>query len=380
MKKVSILLIGLMSFGATVSGQSVTIMLTETDAMDSTAVIPAALLASGTTRDAVTEIKLVSATGAVNWSLADCRVVSAYFRPEETPALVTLDLSEAAFAYKKTPANTVSSQRGAFDGMGIIDLILPPDVEAIGMRSFIRCAKLKSITWPSNLQSVEVGGFSTCSELDITALPESIESIANNAFQYCTSLALTKLPAALTGIIGGSLTSNAAFSNTKISISELPAGVTGVGQSTFNGCTEITEMTFPEGFTEGIGSNAFSNCSKLTKIIFKASTPPATINTGAFGTRAGSIDVIVPQGSLSAYQTKLESFGFKSITEAQSTALNPVGAPVEIKAVSVYTVTGNEVLRFKASGVQDYSFAIDRLAPGVYILKTGGESLKVIKK
>jgi hypothetical protein len=381
MKRISIFLTVLLSVAAIAYGQSVTITLTAMNAMDSTTVIDAALSAAETTRGEVTEIKLASASADVYWSLKDCQVVSTYFRPKAAPALVKLDLSEAAFPNETTPGGST----GSFDGMGITDVILPPSVETIGGRTFIRCSKLANITWPLNLKRLDEAAFANCSSLAITTLPESITAIYGYVFQSCTKLALTALPPGLTGIIGSTLDKKATFSSTKVSISELPAGVTGLGQTTFSGCTEITSMTFPEGFTVGIGASAFANCTSLTKFIFKGSTPPATIDATAFGSGstsvAGNIDVVVPQGSLSAYQAKLGSFGFKSITEVSPpTTLNLPGSPVEIKTVSVYTVTGNEVLKFKASGEQDYGFALDRLASGVYILKTDSKSLKVIKK
>ena len=91
-------------------------------------------------------------------------------------------------------------------------------------------------------------------------------------FEGCTALTSIDLPDSLTWL-GYTET----FANTGLTSIKIPAGVTGLCQtsgnnsdkntSLFSGCTSLTTVILPAGISDfGIGGSVFKNCSALTTI------------------------------------------------------------------------------------------------------------------
>ena len=134
---------------------------------------------------------------------------------------------------------------------------------------------LASITIPQGVTSIGGSAFSNCTSLASITIPQGVTSIGSSAFYYCTSLA--------------SIT--------------IPQGVTSIGSFAFSNCTSLASITIPQGVTS-IGSSAFQLIGTNTagSVITMLDSTPPTLASNAFQS-AHISKIIVPQGSLTAYQT-----------------------------------------------------------------------------
>ena len=84
---------------------------------------------------------------------------------------------------------------------------------------------------------------------------------------------------------------------------EIPQGVTRIGNYAFYYCTSLASITIPQGVTS-IGNNAFRSIGTDTagSVITMLDSTPPTLTSNAFQS-AYIKKIIVPQGSLTAYQT-----------------------------------------------------------------------------
>lgn len=95
---------------------------------------------------------------------------------------------------------------------------------------------------------------------------------------------------------------DSAFHNfTGLTSIDLPNSVTSIGTYAFYNCTSLTSMVIPESVTDILNS-AFYNCSKITTLEMKRVVPPK-IASNTFNDCTALTTIIVPAGSLSAYQS-----------------------------------------------------------------------------
>jgi GH24 family phage-related lysozyme (muramidase) len=154
----------------------------------------------------------------------------------------------------------------------------------------------KQYAIPAGITSIGDDAFSHCTGLTTISIPAGVTSIGSDAFWNCTGLTgftvdpsssaytsrdgvlfnkkgdtLIKypvgkkekqyaIPAGVTSIRGSAF--NGCTGLTSINI---PAGVTSIGYSAFNGCTGLTSVSIPASVTS-IGDSAFSGCTGLTSI------------------------------------------------------------------------------------------------------------------
>ena len=90
--------------------------------------------------------------------------------------------------------------------------------------------------------------------------------------------------------------------------------VTSIGPGTFV-ANDLTKVTIPESITS-IGANAFTGNPGLLEVVAKGANPPPSLDPSAFGDRS-EIALIVPKGSVTAYEDFFGWTGFKSITEEE---------------------------------------------------------------
>ena len=288
-------------------------------------------------------------------------------------ALTTLDLPQSVtkLGFEAFLDNNFTS----------VDLTEYPNLTDIGRRVFAQCDLLTSIKLPVNWTSIGNEEFAECTSLATLDLSgcTSLTSIGEYAFKNCTALTTLKLPASLTSIgrfafsgctalttldlsgctsfttigksafgqssltslqLPASLTSIEEFAfeycNTLTSIDLTPCTqLTSIGEYAFQQCSGLTSVKLPETITS-IEDNAFRACPALTEVILFSATPP-TLSSGAFLFSPDNIRIIVPSGSVDAYQTAKD-------WQSYADRIEPMGCGLAGLSASGGSVSVNVVL------------------------------------
>ncbi len=120
---------------------------------------------------------------------------------------------------------------------------------------------------PKSLTKVVITGgkiiddyaFYGCDSIVNIMLPSELETIGMSAFLDCSSLEKATIPAS-TKYIGAS-----AFENTSLKEAKIPASVTTIAESTFSGCNNLEAITIGAG-VESIKAGAFLGCNSLKSL------------------------------------------------------------------------------------------------------------------
>jgi UDP-N-acetylenolpyruvoylglucosamine reductase len=128
------------------------------------------------------------------------------------------------------------------------------------------------------------------------AIPGSVTSIGEQAFSYCKSLTSVDIPVSVTGI-----GNNAFLACSSLTSVIIPDSVTSIGGAAFYGCRSLANVTIGASVTS-IGDQAFRSCSSLTGVTCNATMPP-TLGVMVFNNTTIMLQIKVPSGSVSAYQS-----------------------------------------------------------------------------
>lgn len=144
---------------------------------------------------------------------------------------------------------TISGNGGMADysncgpwGKNITELVIENGVTSIGAYAFYFCSKLESVTIPGSVTTIGRYAFSYCSRLKDLDIPKGVTGIGYTAFGACSALESISLPDSLTSI------SDSAFENCSVlSGITIPAGVTEIGECVLRQCDALTSITVAEG-------------------------------------------------------------------------------------------------------------------------------------
>ena len=165
---------------------------------------------------------------------------------------------------------------------------------------------------------------------------------------------------------------------------EFPEGLTKIGDEAFEACYSLTSIVFPESLAE-IGSNAFEG-SRIPSVCCKSIFPP-NASQYAFGAEVLWGTLYVPIGSKDKYMTVAPWRNFWAIEEADYSGVGEVTDSDEVLVIAEgnsITVSGENIGSIEVYSVNGqcvYSgkeTVIDGLAKGVYIVRVGGKTKKVI--
>ncbi|WP_251447560.1 leucine-rich repeat protein [Vermiculatibacterium agrestimuris] len=124
-------------------------------------------------------------------------------------------------------------------------------------------------------------------------IPDDVTGIADSAFEGCENLTYITIPSSVQAI------GEAAFRGCRsLKTIIIPEGVTTICDQTFDGCSSLTSVTIPSSVTEIQGgssySGAFMGCINLTSI----SLPDGltSIEENAFGGCTGLTSITIPGG------------------------------------------------------------------------------------
>ena len=124
---------------------------------------------------------------------------------------------------------------------------------------------MKELTIPSVINGIEVkkieDGFLTDNKIiEKVNIPKGVTEIGVSAFNGCSNLTSIIIPDNVTSIGDGAFDSCSSLTTITI-----PNSVTSMGNGAFYGCSSLTTITIPNSVTS-IGGWAFKSCSSLTTI------------------------------------------------------------------------------------------------------------------
>ena len=215
-------------------------------------------------------------------------------------------IGSEAFAYCTTlesitlPESLKSIFGNAFyNCLDLKSITVPDGVTFIGEGAFNMCQKLTDVTIGSGVENIPTFAFGNCNLLENINLSASVKSIGRYAFTLCESIVSLTLPEGVESI--GDRAYENCFGLTSVSI---PASVTSIGDSVFAGCKALTDITVASGNTAYyVSGNCLIESAGKTLIYgLKNSRIPSDIK--AIGNRAFSectdlTDITLPEGLLS---------------------------------------------------------------------------------
>lgn len=228
------------------------------------------------------------------------------------------------------------------------------------MYVFHNCTALEEINIPDGVTELQDNLFQRCQNLTNISIPNSIETIGQEVFENCNNLQNITLPYGLTSI------GDNAFASTGFQYLSLPETVTSIGEGVFANCIYLERLAVYNPIPILINENTFENTPTNTCVL------------------------VVPDGSVSDYQSALVWNQFDIIIDFTTGNLSgKVVQPIifadgdlmvikgakENSEVKIYTITGSLIKTFTTSTDYDSS----RLRSGnVYIVKVNGVNYKVV--
>ena len=195
----------------------------------------------------------------------------------------------------------------------LTEIVLPKNLETIGLRVFYECVNLQKVVLPEGLKAIKDFAFGYCTSLLDVTLPSSLVELDACAFGGCTSLEKINIPAGLTSVLA---TGNYAYGPfegcSALKTVTFGEGITRIPNWLFYKCSGLETIEIPETVTV-IDSHAFRRCTSLTKITLPAAL--TAVGEYAFAGSAALTELTLPQGlaSLGA-RAFMECTGLKKIT------------------------------------------------------------------
>ena len=217
------------------------------------------------------------------------------------------------------PNSVTNIADSTFSGCsGLTSVSIPNSVINIGDSAFDDCSALTSITIPNSVSSIGNFAFISCSGLTSVIIPNSVTSIGIYAFGYCTSLTSVSIADSVTNIGGGAFLNCSSLTSVTI-----PNSITTINNITFNGCSSLTSVIIPNSVTS-IGDYAFYQCSGLLSVTIPDSL--MSINYATFANCSSLTSVTIPNTVIS-----IADYAFYGCSSLTSVVCN-VTAPLSINA------------------------------------------------
>ena len=162
--------------------------------------------------------------------------------------------------------HTYKIGREVFKNTGIVSVIIPESVTAIGNYAFYSCSNLTNVIIPKGVTAIDDAAFFNCKNLISVVIPGSVETIGASAFGSCSSLTSVVIPESVTVI--GKYSFSDCQNLTSVVIGGIGESVSTIDEYAFGGCSNLTSVVIGENVST-IGAYAFNGCSKLTSVEFK---------------------------------------------------------------------------------------------------------------
>ncbi len=255
-------------------------------------------------------------------------------------------------------------------------------VTSIEESAFYYCESLTSVTIPSSVTSIEQEAFYGCRSLTSVTIGNSVTSIGDEAFVFCSSLTSVTIPNSVTTIGGGAFSGCSSLTSVTI-----PNSVTSIGGYAFGNCSSLTSVTIPNSVTS-IGESAFSYCDILKTIYMQCEVPIECEPGFSYSVLKESV-LYIPTGTKTKYEKVDPWRNFWNIEEMEFSGIDGIeadeyGAPLISVNNGILTINGigslESVTVYDMQGRIFYngtSHTIDKLTPGLYIIKAGSRTIKI---
>jgi hypothetical protein len=164
--------------------------------------------------------------------------------------------------------------------------------------------------------------FKNITTLTSVTISDSVTSIGNSAFEGCTGLS------DITFAAGSKLTTigNNAFKGTNLSSIYIPNIVTTIGTDAFLNCTNLTSIVIPNSVTD-IDSNAFDNCIGLLSVTFESESKLKNIPSNMFRGCVSLLNITIPASVITIGSNAFQNCSsLTSITFDINSNLTSIGA------------------------------------------------------
>ena len=141
-----------------------------------------------------------------------------------------------------------------FDYAGIDSITLPSTLKSIGSRS-LSANNFKEIVLPEELESIGLGAFMLCKNLESVYIPKKIDYISEACFAGCSKLKTVTSDSTITSVRREGFSGCSSLSDFDISV------LTEIGMEAFNKCSSLTgELVINEAITV-VEPYAFASCN-----------------------------------------------------------------------------------------------------------------------
>ena len=165
----------------------------------------------------------------------------------------------------------------------------------LGVRSFYDCHALRSITMPSGGFAPENHALRNCVQLGCLILPRGM-GFTGNLCQGNTNMSLAIAAADVNAGAAYGFASCPALTSYSIGNTQ-----TIIADNTFRYNSGMQSIIIPAEVSQ-IGVYAFDGGVNMRKYVLCRATPPTLLNVNAFSGISAQCEMVVPQGSLPAYQ------------------------------------------------------------------------------
>ena len=194
---------------------------------------------------------------------------------------------------------------------GLVTLDIPEGWTETGDYTFTGCYNLQQVHLPESLTTINTNTFSDCTRLEEINIPEGVTEIGDAAFMSCDSLTNVELPSGLLRLGGGAFSHCSHLAGDFI----VPDLVERIESNTFHSCANLNRIVLGNSVNY-VFDDAFAN-TQLEALVLKPMTPPELERNPYNPVWIIPADqlIIVPCGTLEAYQNSESWAGFTNIEE-----------------------------------------------------------------
>jgi len=290
---------------------------------------------------------------------------------DNNPALAFLDLSE-------TTINEYIANQGTANEYFYAANELPVSAFANSRGT----SSLVSIKLPNTITAINESAFSGCSALTEVIFPPSVTTIGNSVFEDCTALKSINIPNTITSLGNAFYGCNGLISLT------IPNSVTYFGG--LSGLSRLKDVTIGNAVSR---MGVIIDCTKLETITFLGITPPE-FSSNRFFYLSSLYAIYVPEYSVEAYRaSKIADIFYRIIQKFKddyNTDITGIASDVKVysarseiivegmaprETVTLYSISGKQLKTVVSKG-EKLNIPVDK--QGIYLVKTGGKTYKVV--